>query len=66
MTRPPEGREAIVERLARLLLYTNQCRWMPTYRTIARGLDISERTARRYIDTLERVGWPMPTRRDCD
>lgn len=46
-----------------VLLYTNTCHYRPTLKTMARGLNVSERTARRYLDALEEVGWPMPKRR---
>ena len=61
-----EGRTAVIRRLAALLLYTNTCRWRPTLKTMARGLGVSERTARRYLDALEESGWPMPPRRPIE
>lgn len=57
-------RERIVYRLAMLLLYTNRRRYAPSLKCLARGLGCSERTVRRYLDALERVGWPMPKWRD--
>ncbi len=61
-----EGRDVVLHRMAMLLLYTNQCRYRPTNRTLARGLDISVRTAQRYLHALEEVGWPMPAPRQED
>lgn len=58
-----EGRAAIVRRLAMVLLYTNRCRVMPTLATLARGLNVSERTVRRDLEALIEAGWPMPPAR---
>ena len=58
-----EGREAVVRRVAALLLYTNTSRWMPSSRTMARGLGVSVRTVNRYLAAIEEAGWPLPPRR---
>ena len=61
------GREAQIDRLAKVLLYTATARLRPSAVTIARGLGISERTAKRYLVSLERAGWPMgPKRREVN
>ena len=51
-----------MRRLAMVLLYTNQRRYMPPPRVIARGLNVSVRTVIRDLNALEEAGWPMPKR----
>lgn len=55
-----EGRDAIVRRLAYVLLYTNTSRCRPTAEAIARGLGVSVRTASRYLAAVTDAGWPLP------
>lgn len=57
-----EGRAAIVRRLAMVLLYTNQRRYMPAPKVMARGLGVSVRTVIRDLNALEEAGWPLPKR----
>lgn len=59
-----EGSAALVQRLAMVLLYTNTCRRRPSPEAIARGLQVSPRTALRYLAALEAAGWPMPPRQE--
>jgi predicted DNA-binding transcriptional regulator YafY len=61
-----EGRDAMVRRLAMVLLYTNRCKQMPHVRTLARGLSVSERTIVRDLNALEDAGWPMPPRQNAE
>jgi predicted DNA-binding transcriptional regulator YafY len=57
---PVTSKSQIVERLARVLLYTARRRYAPDLRVMARGLNVSERTIRRDLQALEAAGWPMP------
>lgn len=61
-----EGRDAIVRRLAMVLLYTNRCQRRPSVKVLARGLSVSERTIVRDLNALEDAGWPMPVRQNAE
>ncbi len=55
-----EGKEAIVRRLAMVLLYTASSRHRPDPKVMARGLGCHPRTVQRDLDALTDAGWPMP------
>jgi len=59
------GHSLIVERIAKVLLYTQGRRYAPDLRCMARGLGVSTRTVRRYLSAIEAAGWPMGQWRDA-
>jgi predicted DNA-binding transcriptional regulator YafY len=56
------SRAALVRRLASLLRYTHNRKYMPPMKVLARGLNVSERTLYRDFAALEEAGWPLPRR----
>lgn len=59
-----QSRGDVVRRLAMVLLYTARRKYAPDIQVMARGLNVSTRTVRRYLEALEDAGWPMPRWRD--
>lgn len=56
----PHSRDEMAYRFAALIRYCGHRRYLPPLEVIARGLNCSTRTVRRYLEALEQAGFDVP------